>query len=144
MSLPIETDNRCRFPPEERPPVRLLTTRNEPLAVEHGGHDPPSKGVGEQQHGPEAEREPEGYVDHIERDERCHRDHGKTPENAELLCDADVARSRGDRDADPDRQAGEKGREKELGEDVRSSEDRRRDRGMCEEHCAGEEDCITA
>jgi len=60
---------------------------------------------GEQQRGPGNERESEGRVDHIERDGRGDQDRRKVSDQAELLSDAEVARTRGDPEADPDRQA---------------------------------------
>ncbi len=64
----------------------------------------------------------------------------QAPEKAELLGYSDVPRSGGDRDADPNRKGGEERREENLGEDVRTLEDRRRDCRMCEERNKGKED----
>ncbi len=68
----------------------------------------------------QADRETGRRVDHVERDERCHDDRRQVGEHAELLGDPDVARSRGDRDPDPDRPGGEERGEEQLGDDVRA------------------------
>jgi hypothetical protein len=78
-------------------------------------------------------------VDHVERDQRRHQGRREAREHAELLRDPQVVGSGGDGDADPDRPAGEERREEQLGEQVRSLQERRRHRRTGEELDAGQE-----
>src|SRR6266545_5931685 len=106
---------------------------NEPFAVEGRRRDPPAESVEDQQRRSEAEGKAERGVDPVERDERRHQGRRETRERAELLCDAYVARSGGDREADPDRPRGDERREEHLGEQVRTSDELRRHGRICEE-----------
>ena len=58
------------------------------------------------QQGRSAEGQAERGVDNVEREERCHGDRREACEQAELSCNAYVARSGRDRDAEPDRPCG--------------------------------------
>jgi hypothetical protein len=60
------------------------STGYEPFAAEHHRHDPPAESVEEQQRRSEADGEGERRVDHVERDERRHRDRQETRQCAEL------------------------------------------------------------
>ena len=66
------------------------------------------------------EGQAERRVDHVERDEVRHRDGREARERAELLSDAYVAGSRGDPDADPNREQGDERCEEHLNEQVRA------------------------
>jgi hypothetical protein len=79
-------------------------------------------------------------MDHVERDQRGQDHHRHVAEQAELLGDASVARTGGDRDADPDRPGGEQRREDQLRDDVRRPEDGRSDGGLGEQDDGGDED----
>ena len=81
-------------------------------------------------------------ADHVQRDQRCHRDRREAGERAELLGGADVGRSGGDPDGNPDRPAGQEGREEDLGEQIRGADQGRRHPGMSEEFDAREEQAI--
>src|SRR5213078_625985 len=86
-------------------------TDDESFAVEGRRGDPPAESVAEQQRHREAEGKAERGVDHVERDERRHHGRREAREYAELLRDPEVVGSGGDRDADPDRPAGNQWRE---------------------------------
>src|SRR5215207_195223 len=111
---------------------------DEAFAVEHRRHDPPAEAVEHQQQYGEADGQTESGMDDVVRDERRHRDRRETREHAELLRDPDIARSRRDGDADPDRPGGEERREEQLRDQRRDLEQRRRHGRIREEPDAGE------
>src|ERR1035441_6832750 len=111
------------------PTASCLVAGHEALAVEHLGHDPPCQPVDEEEGGSETEGEAERRGDHVLRHEGHHGERGKAGEHPDLLGDADVASSRRDGNAHPDRPSGEQRGEQQLGEDVGSFEHRGRDGG---------------
>ncbi|MBV9537191.1 MAG: hypothetical protein JO321_17470 [Solirubrobacterales bacterium] len=65
---------------------------DQPLAVEHGGCEPPATPVENQQHNAERDSEAKARGDDVERDQRRHSHRGQTREHAQLLRHADLAR----------------------------------------------------
>ena len=98
---------------------------DESLAVEEAGDQPPAEDIQDDQQGAAADGQQRCRLDHVERDHHRYEHRWETCQDAKLLSDPDVARTRRDRDGDPDRPAGEERREQELREQVRRLHNRR-------------------
>src|SRR5579875_498479 len=88
------------------------------LAVEQARDDTGGGDVHREEGEREPDRERDRGRDDLEGDEGGEAEHGQSGEGGELLGDPDVARSRRDGDAEPDRPEGEERDEEELGEEL--------------------------
>src|SRR5581483_3547134 len=93
------------------------------LAVEQARDDTGGGDVHREEGEREPDRERDRGRDDLEGDEGGEAEHGQSGEGGELLGDPDVARSRRDGDAEPDRPEGEERDEEELGEELGRVED---------------------
>ena len=113
------TSSRCSTSDRRRLiDTASLSAGDQAFGIEEAGNSPPGREVDDEQAERESDRERDEGRDDLEGDERCEGEQGQSGEGGELLGDADIPRSGGDGDADPDRPEGEERNEQELGEEL--------------------------